>query len=102
MMSFGCRVSADAKRDASRRRIDCLIATSRRTIADLRRTVSSEDRAPAEDALRLSAEGLRLIVDTIPGLVDGPFRRRRARARQSSRPGLLRKDVRGVEGLGYK
>ena len=28
-----------------------------------------EDRAPAEDALRLSAEGLRLIVDTIPGLV---------------------------------
>ena len=28
-----------------------------------------EDRARAEDALRLSAEGLRLIVDTIPGLV---------------------------------
>ena len=28
-----------------------------------------KDRAPAEDALRLSAEGLRLIVDTIPGLV---------------------------------
>jgi PAS domain S-box-containing protein len=28
-----------------------------------------EDRAGAEDALRLSAEGLRLIVDTIPGLV---------------------------------
>jgi PAS domain S-box-containing protein len=28
-----------------------------------------EDRARAEDALRLSADGLRLIVDTIPGLV---------------------------------
>lgn len=28
-----------------------------------------EDRARAEDALRLGAEGLRLIVDTIPGLV---------------------------------
>ena len=28
-----------------------------------------EERARAEDALRLSAEGLRLIVDTIPGLV---------------------------------
>jgi PAS domain S-box-containing protein len=28
-----------------------------------------EDRARAEDALRLSAEGLRLIVDTLPGLV---------------------------------
>jgi PAS domain-containing protein len=28
-----------------------------------------EDRARAEDALRLSADGLRMIVDTIPGLV---------------------------------
>jgi PAS domain S-box-containing protein len=28
-----------------------------------------EDRARAEDALRLSAEGLRLTVDTIPGLI---------------------------------
>ena len=31
--------------------------------------IDLEDRAPAEDALRLSVEGLRLIVDTIPGLV---------------------------------
>jgi formate hydrogenlyase transcriptional activator len=33
------------------------------------RNIDLEDRARAEDALRLSAEGLRLIVDTIPGLV---------------------------------
>ena len=31
--------------------------------------IDLEDRARAEDALRLSAEGLRLIVDTIPGLI---------------------------------
>jgi formate hydrogenlyase transcriptional activator len=31
--------------------------------------IDLEERARAEDALRLSAEGLRLIVDTIPGLI---------------------------------
>src|ERR1700745_2891886 len=46
--------------------IDALSAHAQRALPD---AVVPKDRVPAEDALRLSAEGLRLIVDTITGLV---------------------------------
>ena len=61
--------SADEMRLAVLQGIDCLSTRSRPTNGDLRGTMFLEDRAPAEDALRLSSEGLRLIVDSIPGLV---------------------------------
>jgi len=61
---------ADRMRPAAslenRLRVDAISAHVRRSVPA---GVMPEDREPAEDALRLSAEGLRLIVDTIPGLV---------------------------------
>ena len=63
--------------------------------------IDLEDRARAEDALRLSAEGLRLIVDTIPGLIAINTADGKLELLNQSRPGVLRQDVRGVEELGY-
>ena len=51
------------------------------------------DRAPAEDALRPSAENLRLIVDTIPGLVAIATADGTLELVQSSRLGVLRPDL---------
>ena len=61
--AFGRRLAAPLE---NRFLIDAISTRGGRSAPD---RVTLGDRAPAEDALRLSAEGLRLIVDTIPGLV---------------------------------